>query len=60
VPLGGAKRIWTRPELIVLVRGSAEEAVLTTCKYQGGTILGPNNQQCKGGPGGDCSLQVQS
>lgn len=33
---------WRRPELIVLVRGKPEEAVLTACKTSG--ILGdPNN-----------------
>ena len=27
------KRAWSRPELILLGRGGAEEAVLDTCKY---------------------------
>jgi len=27
-----ARKTWSRPELIVLVRGNAEEAVLTSCK----------------------------
>jgi hypothetical protein len=26
------RRAWSRPELIVIVRGGPEEAVLTTCK----------------------------
>jgi len=27
------QKAWTKPELIVLVRSNAEEAVLTSCKY---------------------------
>jgi len=27
-----AKMAWSRPELIVIVRGGAQEAVLTSCK----------------------------
>ena len=40
------KKIWQTPELIVLVRGKPEEAVLTTCK--GPNLTGPNNEfvQC--------------
>jgi hypothetical protein len=31
----GEKKPWVRPELIVLVRGRPEEAVLTACKGHG-------------------------
>jgi hypothetical protein len=33
------KKKWDKPELTVLVRGNAEEAVLSACK--GGTTVGP-------------------
>ena len=38
------RKPWTRPELIVLVRGRPEEAVLVTCK-EGftGSKTGPSN-----------------
>ena len=35
------KKPWKAPQLIVLVRGRAEESVLETCK--GGGFMGPNN-----------------
>ena len=34
------RRAWSKPELIVLVRGKPEEAVLSTCK--GGSTQGYN------------------
>jgi hypothetical protein len=43
------KRVWSRPELIVLVRNRPEESVLGGCKNHGeGTFSGPSNQdsQC--------------
>ncbi len=44
----GAKKIWQRPEMTVLVRSNPEEAVLQTCKTT--TINGPDTpseqQQC--------------
>ncbi len=30
----GKKKTWTEPELIVLVRGKPEEAILGSCKSQ--------------------------
>jgi len=35
------KKSWNKPELIVLVRGGSEEAVLLACKYdgQGGSVI---------------------
>jgi hypothetical protein len=36
------KKKWDKPELTVLVRGNAEEAVLTACK--GGGVGGPLTQ----------------
>ncbi len=41
------KKVWQKPELVVLVRGKPEEAVLTACK--GGTFSGSpqvGNGQC--------------
>ena len=29
------KKTWTKPELVMLVRGKAEEAILMACKVQG-------------------------
>ena len=33
------KKPWTKPELIVLVRNTPEEAVLGVCKHE--TVFGP-------------------
>jgi len=49
-----ARRAWSRPELIVLVRSGPEEAVLGPCKnsekaggYQyGATMCGQNSEAC--------------
>ena len=54
------KRTYKKPKLeeVNLV---PEEAVLVTCKLQGGGIQGPNNIQCKGTTPtgqGDCVTQV--
>lgn len=35
------KREWTKPQLVVVIRGSAEENVLTVCKI--GNTTGPYN-----------------
>ena len=41
------KKLWSKPELIVLVRSDPEEAVLVGCKRLG-TIKGSGNQtDCK-------------
>lgn len=40
------KRPWTKPELIVLLRGRPEEAVLLACKRTGYPIGGGANQPC--------------
>jgi hypothetical protein len=32
------RRVWSRPELIVIVRGKPEEAVLWACKDNGNAI----------------------
>jgi hypothetical protein len=37
---------WQKPELIVLVRGKPEEAVLTGCKTLGGTGYHSTNNAC--------------
>ncbi len=39
-----ARRPWSKPELIVLVRNKPEEAVLSTCKL-GGSPDGPSSTQ---------------
>ncbi len=33
-----AKKEWTKPELLVLVRNKPEEAVLVICKFSGGGV----------------------
>lgn len=44
------KKAWKKPELIVLVRGRPEEAVLETCKS--GSAGGPGNaNNCRSGGG---------
>jgi hypothetical protein len=40
------KNQWSKPELIVLVRGAPEEAVLAACKMST-TVTGGGNQACK-------------
>jgi len=40
------KKLWSKPELIVLVRSDPEEAVLVGCKAAT-TITGGGNQACK-------------
>ncbi len=34
------KKFWSKPELIVLVRGRTEESVLVTCKNAGASASG--------------------
>ena len=41
------RRAWSKPELIVLVRGGPEEAVLTGCKLVAGSSgSGNRNSSC--------------
>ena len=49
------KKPWQRPELIVLVRSKAEEAVLVVCKITGRS--GPNTTKntCLHQPGNSCN-----
>jgi len=53
------RSVWSRPELIVLVRGADEEAVLQACKTEyGEPIPGPyyENYYCPISPGcANCS-----
>jgi len=42
------KRAWSRPELIVLVQGGPEEAVLTACKRADVVGPGPYRDWCVG------------
>jgi hypothetical protein len=49
------KKVWQRPELVVLVRSRPEEAVLAGCKYPG--VAGPGRpsvQACTHQNTGDC------
>ena len=42
------RKLWTKPELIVIVRGKAEEAVLGACRCDsGGDGLNVSNSGCK-------------
>ena len=59
------KRAWNRPELTVLVRGGAEEAVLVGCKVLGSGEASPfsDNVACPGnalGSCGSCSTTTDS
>ena len=43
------RRAWSKPELIVLVRGKPEEAVLLICKVDsGGANMQRTNSGCRG------------
>ncbi len=45
------KKVWHKPELIVLVRSKPEESVLTVCKVSIGQIIdeyGPEAPLCSG------------
>jgi hypothetical protein len=54
-----ANKGWKKPELIVLVRGRPEEAVLKTCKYSGQS--GPDDTGCTStGPSGKCNANNKS
>ena len=57
------RKAWSRPELIVIVRGKLEEAVLTACKIASNQNGGSGNWQthCLNGPTCvDCSAQSTS
>jgi hypothetical protein len=48
------KKLWSKPELTVLARNKSEEAVLETCKDEGGGHDGPafSDRMCNAvGPG---------
>ena len=51
------KKTWSKPEMIVLVRGRPEEAVLMACKFEGSspTTSGQGWVACSVGCG-DCRL----
>ena len=59
------RRAWSKPELVVLVRGGAEEAVLTTCKHPTGVQI-PGNPSSgdywcvNGGTCNPCSARADS
>lgn len=50
------KTVWSRPELIVLVRGRPEEAVLTGCKLDLAST-GPIKNKCRAAKGSDPCLE---
>ena len=56
------RRAWSKPELIVIVRGGPEEAVLNLCKVQGAEY-GPTvtDGACLGVPddGRDCGYCIE-
>jgi hypothetical protein len=59
----GEKKKWAKPELIVLVRGRPEEAVLTACKGHGvAQWTGFFNFYCASidNCGGGCDVQASS
>ena len=41
------KKVWSEPELIVMVRSRPEEAVLAACKKAGGSGLNAAFGQCR-------------
>jgi hypothetical protein len=50
------KKLWTTPELIVLVRSNPEEAVLRGCKRNAGGVKGPPTiNKCDQANNGGCS-----
>ena len=55
------KKAWRTPELVILVRGNAEESVLTACKPTGGTVT-PNssNGNCQQMNMGPCQIRNAS
>lgn len=55
-----AKKAWKKPELIVLVRGRPEEAVLAQCKYTNQS--GPDETGCTSNtqPPGKCRANAKS
>ena len=54
------RKVWEKPELVVLVRGKPEESVLAACK--GGSIAGASQAKafCRGpnSCGPVCSLET--
>lgn len=48
------KKMWQKPELVVLYRGKPEESVLTHCKHANNPPVSPDAHQ------GDCNSQIAS
>jgi hypothetical protein len=46
--MAAEKKTWLRPELVVLVRGRPEEAVLAGCKIGGSSGPANHNKACRG------------
>ena len=59
-----ATRAWSKPELIVIVRGAAEEAVLSGCKTNAGGGAASQRSSCNvdnlGRCGGTCDRIASS
>jgi len=51
------KKPYQKPR-IERVKLVPEEAVLTSCKVPHGTIIGPNNANCRGGGGPICFVHA--
>lgn len=54
------RKKWTAPQLVVLARGTPEEAVLAGCKYAGVAKLGPNVNCTKANGTAQCDVLVAS
>ena len=52
-----AKKPWSKPELLVLVRSNPEETVLAGCKVTGSPVQIKNSVQCSNN---SCKGQVAS
>ena len=54
------RRAWSEPELIVLVRGREEEAVLASCKKAGSAADNASSYQgCDFAPGAMCTVSCE-
>ena len=54
-----SKKKWEKPELVVLVRGRPEEAILDICKNTGVPNVGPfdhHSSECMEGAGPTCNV----
>lgn len=52
-----AKRHWSKPKLILLVRTNPEAVVLQVCKFRG--MIGPDGDNCVLGAPGEAPVNCQ-